>query len=227
MLTTSLAMVGGVQAVAIVPATHASVPASCTWGDIYYEIGTQSRPINITHEKYISLAPHTSYSKSTTLSLTLNFAVKVTGSVSGTVEANAILGRAAATAGLSVELSGSITGTGTFTDTFSASNTTSVQKHFIFYQGVRELTGTWTKWQCDRWETTAQGQQRDLRHLLGRTVRYGDVRGHDGPRRDGQARQEQVLRQMSRGPGAVYRPCACAASHPGPGQAHEGLESAR
>ena len=152
MLTTSLAMVGGVQAVAIVPATHASVPASCTWGDIYYEIGTQSRPINITHEKYISLAPHTSYSKSTTLSLTLNFAVKVTGSVSGTVEANAILGRAAATAGLSVELSGSITGTGTFTDTFSASNTTSVQKHFIFYQGVRELTGTWTKWQCDRWE---------------------------------------------------------------------------
>ena len=82
MLTTSLAMVGGVQAVAIVPATHASVPASCTWGDIYYEIGTQSRPINITHEKYISLAPHTSYSKSTTLSLTLNFAVKVTGSVS-------------------------------------------------------------------------------------------------------------------------------------------------
>ena len=53
---------------------------------------------------------------------------------------------------MSVELSGSITGTGTFTDTFSASNTTSVQKHFIFYQGVRELTGTWTKWQCDRWE---------------------------------------------------------------------------
>ena len=152
LLVTSFALVGGVHAFSGVPVTHASVPSSCTWGDIYLEINTTSKPVAITHEKYISLAPHTSYSKSTTLGFILNFTVKITGSVSGTVEANAIIAKAGATAGVSVELMGSATGTGTFTDTFSASNTTGSQKHYVFYEGVRELTGTWTKWQCDRWE---------------------------------------------------------------------------
>ena len=152
MLFASLATVGSAQAIAAAPVIHASVPSSCTWGAIYYEIGTQSKPVAITHEKYISLPAGGTYSKSTTLSLTLNFAVKVTGTVSSTAEANAILARAAATASLSVELSGSVTGSTSYTDTFTVANKTSSQKHYVLYQGVRELTGTWTKWQCTRFE---------------------------------------------------------------------------
>ncbi len=148
----SIAMVGGVQAFSA-PITRAAAPtSSCSWGDVFYEMGAQSRPINITHEKKISLAPHTSYSKSTSLTFTFQFSVKITGSVSGTVEANTIIAKAGVTAGLSIELMGQATASGTFTDVFSATNPYSSQRHYIFYEGVRELTGTWTKWQCDRFE---------------------------------------------------------------------------
>jgi hypothetical protein len=154
MLFTSLAMAGSLLAVGAAPtfAATATPPSSCSWGDVWYGIDTVSKPYLVTHKATVSVAPGSTYSESTALTTVNSITASVTGSISGSVEANAIIAKAGAKVGFTLKVSGTKTVSSTLTYSWTLTNTGSTQKRYVLYTAPHKVTGTYTKWQCDRFE---------------------------------------------------------------------------
>jgi hypothetical protein len=144
-------VMGALQVAA--PVTFAATPAGgCNWGDVTYTIDTVSKPFKITHATAVSLAPYTEYTQATTLGTTYTIAVSVTGTISGNAEANLILGKAGVAASLSLKLSGSVTKSDFTSYGWKITNNSSSQRRYVLFTSPHKVSGTYTKWQCDRWE---------------------------------------------------------------------------
>lgn len=139
---------------AAAPIAHAAAtpPSSCTWGQTWIGIDSAVKPYYITHALLISVAPGATYSQSTSVTKVASITADVTGSVTGMAEENLIIEKAGIQVGLSLKVSGTATISGSVTHTWTLSNSSSSQKRYVLYTAPHKVTGTWTKWQCDRWE---------------------------------------------------------------------------
>jgi hypothetical protein len=149
----SILVVGVMQVAAPVTFAAATPPSSCSWGDKWYGIDTLSKPYAITHRVLISVAPGTEYNQSTTLGVVNSITASVSGTLSGTVEENLIIEKASVTASLTLEESGTKTVTSNVSFSWKITNNSSVQKRYVIFTAPHRVTGTYTKWQCTRFET--------------------------------------------------------------------------
>ena len=149
----STLVIGALQVAAPVTFAASTPPATgCNWGDVWFGIDTVSKPYKITHRVVVSLAPGTEYNQTHTLGTVSTITGTVTGSISSTVEANAVISKVGATTSLTLQVSGSSTESSSVSFGWKLTNNTNVQRRYVVFTAPHRVSGTFTKWQCDRWE---------------------------------------------------------------------------
>lgn len=154
----SLTMLGGVGAATAAPtfAAMPTPPASCNWGDIWWAIGNQVKPYDITHAAGIIIPPGWTYSNTASLQRTDSITGSVTGTVTGTDEANLIIDKVGVSVSLSLQEIGQSTVSTAVSDTWSYTNKGTTTKTFILFTAPHKVTASWAKYQCNRWSTYDQ-----------------------------------------------------------------------
>ena len=154
MLVTSVSMVAGMS-VAAAPAAFAAIPVpgtSCSWGDITWTFGANTKPWVIIDALWTTLPPGGSLSVGETMSRTNTVTVSVSSTVAASAEAGVFFAKASASASLTLAASGSTSTAYSTTTTVGVSNTTTTQKDYVIWRGVRKVTMTAYRYQCSRTE---------------------------------------------------------------------------
>jgi hypothetical protein len=103
----------------------------------------------ILHAIGVSLAPHTTYSQSTTLETIHTYTASVTGEVGGSAGANYIIVHFEGSMKESLMLSGQKTNSSSITINWTIANTTPYQLRYAVYDATTQVTGKYVDRTCD------------------------------------------------------------------------------
>jgi hypothetical protein len=153
-LVASVFLVSGLGAVAA-PAAFAAIPVpppGCNWGDVAWTFGPTPKPWVIIDALWTTLAPGSTLSVGQTMAVQNTVTASISTTVATAAEAGVFFAKASVSAGLTLAVSGSTTNSYSETTTVSVTNSTTTQKSYVIWRGVRKVVMTAYRYQCSRTE---------------------------------------------------------------------------
>ena len=130
------------------PVAHAR-PIICEPSTQWATISDKTLTRVVTHVKGIFLAPHTSYSQTTSISKVNSVTAGVTLSAGASVSSNFILAKAEASVGVELRASGSSTTQTSYSETWSINNTSDSQRRYALWAGTVRWSGKFVYHRCN------------------------------------------------------------------------------
>ena len=136
--------------VVVAPATTASAyPQVCRPYEKWAKVSGVKYYRTPTHVEGKSLAPHTSWSRTTSIGVDKVYSAGIDLTAEASTKAGVIFAKAEVTIGAKLSVAGSVTTRTSVTDTWSISNTSGSQRRYVLWSGVMRYSGYYSYYVCN------------------------------------------------------------------------------